>query len=128
LVVTAVNHGRLLRPWDAGVPAEVFGVEGSRPCAQRSSPAGGALVGGAAVAVSAALAGTAEAGEREPAFSGRRHGLRDLTHELKTSFPPFAPGEEPVRETVATIEDDGYYMQKWSSTSPTGRPGTRTRS
>jgi kynurenine formamidase len=61
----------------------------------------GALVGGAAVAVSAALAGTAQAGEREPAaFSGRRHGLRDLTHELKTSIPAFAPGEEPVRETV----------------------------
>ena len=74
----------------------------------------GALVGGAAVAVSAALAGTAQAGEPEPAFSGRRHGLRDLTHELKTSTPPFAPGEEPVRETVATIEDDGYYMQKWT--------------
>jgi kynurenine formamidase len=74
----------------------------------------GALVGGAAVAVSAALAGTAQAGEREPAaFSGRRHGLRDLTHELKTSIPAFAPGEEPVRETVATIEVDGYYMQKW---------------
>ena len=51
----------------------------------------GALVGGAAVAVSAALAGTAQAGEPEPAFSGRRHGLRDLTHELKTSTPPFAP-------------------------------------
>jgi kynurenine formamidase len=58
--------------------------------------------------------GTAQAGEPEPAFSGRRHGLRDLTHELKTSTPPFAPGEEPVRETVATIEDDGYYMQKWT--------------
>jgi kynurenine formamidase len=78
----------------------------------------GALVGGAAVAVSAALAGTAQvgtaqAGERESAFSVGRHGLRDLTHELKTSIPAFAPGEEPVRETVATIEVDGYYMQKW---------------
>ena len=75
----------------------------------------GALVGGAAVAVSAALAGTAQAGQREPAaFSGRRHGLRDLTHELKTSIPAFAPGEEPKRRTVATIEDDGYYMQEWT--------------
>jgi len=34
-------------------------------------------------------------------------------HELKTSIPPFELGEEPVSETVATIEDDGYYMQKW---------------
>jgi kynurenine formamidase len=38
---------------------------------------------------------------------GGRHGLRDLTHPLTTSFPPFSPGEEPVRETVATIEADG---------------------
>jgi kynurenine formamidase len=75
----------------------------------------GALVGGAAVAVSAAMGGTAQAGERErgPAFPRGRHGLVDLTHPLTTSFPPFAPGEEPKRETVATIEADGYYMQEW---------------
>ena len=58
--------------------------------------------------------GNRPGGGAEPAaFSGRRHGLRDLTHELKTSIPPFELGEEPVSETVATIEDDGYYMQKW---------------
>ena len=88
----------------------------------------GALVGGAAVAVSAALAGTAQAEEREPAaFSGRRHGLRDLTHELKTSIPAFAPGEEPKRETVATIEDDGYYMQKWDHHRAHRDPRRRAR-
>ena len=58
--------------------------------------------------------GTAQAGEPEPAFSGRRHGLRYLTHELKTSTPAFAPGEEPKRRTVVTIEDAGYYMQEWT--------------
>jgi hypothetical protein len=68
-----------------------------------------AIVGAAAVAASAALGGTAQAGEREPAFGGGRHGLRDLTHPLTTSFPPFSL----ARETVATIEADGYYMQKW---------------
>jgi kynurenine formamidase len=73
----------------------------------------GALVGGAAVAVSAAMGGTAQAGERGPAFPRGRHGLADLTHPLTTSFPAFAPGEEPVRRTVVTIEDDGYYMQEW---------------
>ena len=72
-----------------------------------------AMVGAAAVAASAALGGTAQAGERAPAFGVGRHGLRDLTHQLTTSFPPFSPGEEPARETVATIEADGYYMQKW---------------
>jgi kynurenine formamidase len=70
-----------------------------------------ALVGAAAVAASAALGGTAHASEA--ALSGRRRGLRDLTYPLTTSFPAFAPGEEAVRRTVATIEDNGYYMQEW---------------
>ena len=72
-----------------------------------------ALVGGVAVAASAALGAPAKAGERAPAFSGRRHGLRDLTYPLTTSFPAFAPGEEAVRRTLVTIEDDGYYLQEW---------------
>src|SRR4030095_15294257 len=57
--------------------------------------------------------GTASAGGRGPAFSHRRHGLRDLTYPLTTTFPAFAPGEEAVRRTVVTIEADGYYMQEW---------------
>ena len=73
-----------------------------------------ALVGGAAVAASTALGAAAQAGERPPAFSGRRHGLRDLTHPLTTTFPAFAPGEEPKRRTVVTIDPDGYYMQEWT--------------
>jgi kynurenine formamidase len=72
-----------------------------------------AMVGAAAVAASAAFAGTAEAGERGPALTHGRRGLRDLTHTLTTSIPPFAPNEQPQRETVVTIEPDGYYMQKW---------------
>ena len=75
-----------------------------------------ALVGGAAVAASAAsavLGGTAQAGERGPAFPRGRHGLRDLTHPLTTSFPAFVPGEEAARRTTVTIEANGYYMQEW---------------
>jgi kynurenine formamidase len=72
-----------------------------------------ALVGGAAVAATAALGGTARAGERPPAREDRRHGLVDLTYPLTTSFPAFTPGEEAQRRTVVTIEDDGYYMQEW---------------
>jgi kynurenine formamidase len=72
-----------------------------------------ALVGGAAVAASAALGGTAQAGEGAPAISDRRHGLRDLTYPLTTSFPAFVPGEEAARRTVVTIEDNGYYLQEW---------------
>jgi kynurenine formamidase len=72
-----------------------------------------ALFGGAAVAASAALGSTAQAGERAPAFPGGRHGLRDLTYPLTTTFPAFVPGEEAVRRTVVTIENDGYYLQEW---------------
>jgi kynurenine formamidase len=32
---------------------------------------------------------------------------------LTTTFPAFIPGEEAVRRTVVTIEDDGYYLQEW---------------
>lgn len=77
-----------------------------------------ALLGGAAVAASAALGGTAQAGERAPAFPGGRHGLRDLTYPLTTSFPAFTPGEEAARQTVATIENDGYYMGVPRSATP----------
>lgn len=75
-----------------------------------------ALLGGAAVAASAAtaaLGGPAQAGERGPAFPAGRHGLRDLTYPLTTSFPAFVPGEEAVRRTTVTIEANGYYMQEW---------------
>jgi kynurenine formamidase len=72
-----------------------------------------ALVGGAAVAASAVMGGTASAGEPGPARSHRRHGLRDLTHELTTTFPAFVPGEEAARRTTVTIEANGYYMQEW---------------
>jgi len=74
-----------------------------------------ALFGGTAVAATAAL-GTApaQAGERSPAsLGGHRRGLQDLTYPLTTTFPAFAVGEEAERETYATIEDDGYYMQEW---------------
>jgi kynurenine formamidase len=79
-----------------------------------------ALFGGAAVAASAALGATAQAGERAPALSGKRHGLRDLTYPLTTSFPAFVPGEEAARRTVVTIEDNGYYMQEWRIIEHTG--------
>jgi kynurenine formamidase len=72
-----------------------------------------ALVGGAAVAATAVLGGPAQAGERAGAFSGHRHGLRDLTYPLTTSFPAFSPGEEAQRRTLVTIENDGYYLQEW---------------
>lgn len=70
-----------------------------------------ALLGGAAVATTAALGLTDPA----PAAASRvaKHGLEDLTYELTTTFPAFAPGEEAVRRTVVDIDPDGYYLQEW---------------
>ncbi|MEX5717481.1 cyclase family protein [Geodermatophilus maliterrae] len=80
-----------------------------------------ALVGGAAAAVTAALAGTARAEDRTPrtpSWGGR--GLCDLTHPLTTSLPMFVPAEAPSRRTVVTIEEDGYYLQEWRVFEHTG--------
>ena len=88
----------------------------SEPTARRAGPSvtrRAALFGSAAAATTAVLGGTAQAGERAPTFSGKRHGLRDLTYPLTTSFPAFTPGEEAARRTVVTIENNGYYLQEW---------------
>jgi kynurenine formamidase len=67
-----------------------------------------------AALIGAAVAASAVVGAEPAAASGRgRRGLRDLTYPLTTAFPAFAPGEEAVRRTVATIENDGYSMQEW---------------
>jgi len=79
-----------------------------------------ALTGGAALAASATVASALPAAA---ASSGRplpRHGLVDLTHPLTTTFPVYALGEEARRQTVTTIEDDGYYMQRWRLYEHTG--------
>jgi kynurenine formamidase len=72
-----------------------------------------AMVGGAAVAATAVMGGTAEATDHGHALGGKRRRLRDLTYPLTTTFPAFVPGEEAVRRTLVTIEEDGYYLQEW---------------
>jgi kynurenine formamidase len=80
-----------------------------------------ALVGGAAAAVTAALAGTARAEDRTPRVPIRGgRGLCDLTHPLTTGLPMFDPSEAPTRSTAATIEEDGYYLQEWRLFEHTG--------
>lgn len=68
----------------------------------------------AALAGALGLAATATTtAVAEPAAASAGRGLRDLTYPLTTGFPAFAPGEEAVRRTVASIEEDGYFMQEW---------------
>ncbi|MDI6102443.1 cyclase family protein [Actinoplanes sp. NEAU-A12] len=64
-------------------------------------------------ALAGALGFAAATVAAEPAAASGGRGLRDLTYPLTTGFPAFAPGEEAVRRTVASLEEDGYYMQEW---------------
>ena len=82
-----------------------------------------AVTGGAALAASGVAALSQPAAASAASAAGRaaaRRGLVDLTHPLTTTFPVYALGEEAVRRTVTTIEDDGYYMQRWRLYEHTG--------
>ena len=37
----------------------------------------------------------------------------DLTHTFTAGFPVYV-GDEPTRETLTTVEDDGFYSQRWT--------------
>lgn len=49
-----------------------------------------------------------------PAHAGSRTRMRDLTWTFSPDFPVFTDGEEATRQTHVTIEDDGFYLQRWS--------------
>lgn len=70
------------------------------------------FAGGAAAALAAALP-TPAAGAR-----GRRR-VRDLTHTLTAGFPVYT-FDNPSRETLVTIEADGFYAQKWTFAEHSG--------
>jgi kynurenine formamidase len=68
-----------------------------------------ALAGGLGAAVGALVSPGAAA-----TASHRRPRMRDLTWTFSPSFPVFVDGEEATRSTHVTIEDDGYYLQRWT--------------
>ena len=74
-----------------------------RPVGRRAVLAGGL---GATVGALASPVGAA-------ASSGHRR-MRDLTWTFSPSFPVFVDGEEAARSTHVTIEENGYYLQRWS--------------
>lgn len=90
-------------------------------------PAGGVVSRRTALLASAGLAGStvlgaswaspAAAETRRPT---RRHGKLDLTYTLGEDFPAYTPGEEAVRRPGTTIEEDGYYLQRWDLYEHTG--------
>jgi kynurenine formamidase len=68
-----------------------------------------AVLAGGLGATVGALAGPAAVATPQ----GRRR-MRDLTWTFSPSFPVFVDGEEATRSTHVTIEENGYYLQRWS--------------
>lgn len=66
-----------------------------------------ALVGAAGAATVVALPGM---GSARPKTKNR---LRDLTHVFRAGFPVYI-GDPPTRSTLFTVEDDGFYSQRWT--------------
>ena len=51
------------------------------------------------------------------------HGMGaviDLSHAFSTDFPVFPGGPQAERETLVTVENDGYYIQRWIFAEHTG--------
>jgi kynurenine formamidase len=65
------------------------------------------LAGGIGAAVGSLAAPSA-------AVAAPRRRMRDLTWTFSTSFPVFVDGEEATRSTHVTIEENGYYLQRWT--------------
>jgi kynurenine formamidase len=70
------------------------------------------LTGAAASALAAAVPGAmaAPGGGRPKTFT---ESMRDLTHVFREGFPVYS-FDRPVRRTLVTVEDDGFYSQQWS--------------
>lgn len=44
----------------------------------------------------------------------------DLSHVFGTNIPTYLPGENPQREDYVTVENDGFYIQRWTFTEHAG--------
>lgn len=68
------------------------------------------LATGAAAALASLLPGEAAHAAEAAHHNGR---LLDLTYVFGPTFP-IATGPAPTRDTIFTIENDGFYAQRWS--------------
>lgn len=74
------------------------------------------LAGGGAVALAAAMPGTAEAKRGRKRRGGGKHNfgkVTDLTHTFTAGFPVYT-GAEPTRRTLKNYDPDGFYSQEWT--------------
>lgn len=74
-----------------------------------------AALAGAGAALAAAVPLSVAEGARRPTRGPRpaRPRFRDLTHVFRETTPVYS-FSNPVRETLVTIERDGFYGQQWS--------------
>jgi len=80
-----------------------------------------ALLGTAGLAGSTVLtAAGAQVAQADTHRRPGRSGKLNLTYTLGEDFPAFTPGEEAVRRPGTTIENDGYYLQRWDIYEHTG--------
>ena len=80
------------------------------PCVSRRGflKIGGILTAGAALAPQVARADMPE------------RSMVDLTHAFTTDFPVFPGGPQAERETLVSVEENGYYIQRWNFAEHTG--------
>ncbi len=74
------------------------------------------LTAGLAAGIGAAASGVLPAA---PALAAHRRHVQDLTHVFTTEFPTYG-GLQPTRETLVTVEEDGFYLQRWTFAEHSG--------
>jgi kynurenine formamidase len=65
------------------------------------------------------LLGNTVAAQTEPTLTSFSE-IIDLTHVFSTTVPTYLLGEQPRREDFVTIENDGFYIQRWTFTEHAG--------
>ncbi len=85
---------------------------------------GGLTATSAALASIIAPAAAQDTQATEEAASAGNSGISgeiiDLTHIFSTTMPVYLAGEEPQREDYVTVENDGFYIQRWTFTEHAG--------
>ncbi|MDX2163099.1 MAG: cyclase family protein [bacterium] len=74
---------------------------------------GGVTAGAAALSSLMPAAARAQEATPEAAASG---SVVDLTHVFGTDIPTYLVDEKPQRETFVSVEENGFYIQRWTFT------------
>jgi kynurenine formamidase len=70
--------------------------------------------------LTAAGLATASLGAPARRASAQATSVVDLSHVFGTNVPTYLLGENPAREDFVTVENDGFYIQRWTYTEHAG--------